>query len=717
MKKLTVLFIAIVMVFAGTAKADEGMWLLPLITKLNMDKMNEMGLKLTAEDIYSVNNSSLKDAIVIFGRGCTGEIISDQGLILTNHHCGYGNIQALSSVENNYLKDGFWASSFDQELPAEGLSVTFLKRMEDVTDKVFEGVDENTETEKRRELMGKNISAIKKEASEGNDYTIDVKSYFEGNQYFLIISEKYSDVRFVGAPPSSIGKFGFDTDNWMWPRHTGDFSMFRVYGDKEGKPAAYSKDNVPLKPKHHLPISLKGVQPDDFAMTLGYPGSTNRYLTSWGIQERMNIVNDARIVPRGLKQDIWQEDMLADEKINIQYASKFSRSSNYWKNSIGMNRGLKKLNVVAQKQEIEKDFAEWVASSPERARTYGNVLGNLEKAYTGRSDDLKAQSYLVECMLRGTEIISLGTKALKLEKDLEDDDREKAIATANGIAADLDAFFKDYSASTDHKVFSALLELYHDEISKKYHPGFFNDVVVKKFNGDFEKYGDFVFSKSVFADQKNLEAFLEEPNLKKLRKDPVFIAAKSTVDTYRNLYEKVMAANALEAENNRLFLKGLMEMKSDNVFYPDANFTMRLSYGKVGNYEPRDAVIYKHYTTLAGVMEKHQPGNFEFEVPDKLIELYQNKDYGQYAHTDGTMRVCFTTDNDITGGNSGSPVINANGELFGLAFDGNWEAMSGDIAFETELQKCINVDIRYVLFIVDKYAGATHLINEMTLVK
>ncbi|GAF01687.1 S46 family peptidase [Saccharicrinis fermentans] len=717
MKKLTVLFIAFVMAFAGTAKADEGMWLLPLISKLNMNKMNDMGLKLTAEDIYSVNNSSLKDAIVIFGRGCTAEIISDQGLILTNHHCGYGNIQALSSVDHNYLKDGFWAKSLDQELPAEGLSITFLKRMEDVTAKVLEGIDDNTKTSKRNELIINNIEAIKKEAQKDNDYSIEVKSYFEGNQYFLLQYEKYNDIRFVGAPPSSIGKFGFDTDNWMWPRHTGDFSMFRVYADKDGKPAAYSKDNVPLKPKHHLPISLKGVQLNDFAMTLGYPGSTNRYLTSWGIEERMNIVNDARIVPRGLKQDLWQEDMLADEKINIQYASKFSRSSNYWKNSIGMNRGLKKLNVVAQKREIEKDFAQWVAASPERTKLYGKVLGNLKQAYAERAGDLKAQSYLIECMLRGTEIISLGSKTLKLEKDLEGDDQEKALSTAKKIASELDAFFKDYSAPTDHKVFAAMLKLYYDEINEKYHPDFFKDVVVKKYKGDFKKYADVVFAKSVFVNQENLEAFLAAPNLKKLRKDPVFIAAKSTIETYRKLYGKVIAANSLEEENNRLFLKGLMEMKSDKVFYPDANFTMRLSYGKVGNYEPKDAVIYKHYTTLTGVMEKYQPGNFEFEVPAKLMDLYESKDYGQYADADGTMHVCFTTDNDITGGNSGSPVINANGELFGLAFDGNWEAMSGDIAFETELQKCINVDIRYVLFIIDKYAGATNLIDEMTLVK
>ncbi len=716
MKKLAILFMVFAIGFAGTIKADEGMWLLPLISKLNMNKMNEMGLKLSADDIYSINNSSLKDAVVIFGGGCTGEIISDKGLILTNHHCGYGSIQSLSSVEHNYLEDGFWAKSFKEELPA-GISVTFLKKMEDVTDRVFEGVDDDIEAKERHELIGENIREIKKEASKDNKYTIEVKSYFEGNQYFLIVYEKYTDIRLVGTPPSSIGKFGKDTDNWMWPRHTCDFSMFRVYGDKDGKPAAYSEDNVPLTPKHHLPVSLKGVEKQDFAMTIGFPGSTSRYLTSWGIEERMNVVNNARIIPRGLKQGLWQEDMIADEKVNIQYASKFSGSSNYWKNSIGMNRGLEKLKVVDSKRKIEEEFAAWVADSPERTKMYGEVLGNLKQAYADRAKDLKAQSYLIECMLRGTEIISLGTKTLRLESDLESGDDKKVKATAKSIASSLDGFFKNYSVSTDNKVFSAMLKLYFDEMGKEYYPTFFNDVVVKKYKGDFKKYGDVVFKKSMFVDQIKLEAFLADPSLKALKKDPVFIAAKSTIGMYRKLYRKVSGAKSIEANNNRLFLKGLMEMKSDKVFYPDANFTMRLSYGKVDNYEPKDAVIYKHYTTLAGVVEKYQPGNYEFDAPAKLIELFENKDYGQYADKDGTMRVCFTTDNDITGGNSGSPVINANGELFGLAFDGNWEAMSGDIAFETQLQKCINVDIRYVLFIIDKFAGATNLIDEMTLVR
>ncbi|WP_068474889.1 S46 family peptidase [Saccharicrinis aurantiacus] len=717
MRKITMLIVAALIAFSGSVKADEGMWLLPLISKLNVNQMNDMGLKLSAEDIYSINNSSLKDAVVIFGGGCTGELISDKGLILTNHHCGYGNIQALSSVDHNYLKDGFWAKSLEEELPSKGLAVTFLKYMNDVTEKVLEGTTDAMEEGERNKIIAENKKALIEEASKDNKLTITVQSYLEGNQYFIIAYQKYTDVRFVGAPPSSIGKFGFDTDNWMWPRHTGDFSMFRVYADKDGNPAEYSEDNVPLKPVHHLPVSLKGVEMDDFAMTIGFPGSTNRYLTSWGIEERMNIVNDSRIIPRGAKQELWHEAMMADEKTNIQYASKYSRSTNYWKNSIGMNRGLKKLKVIDSKREIEAEFAAWINESDERKELYGSVLSELENAYSKRATNLKAQYYMIECMFRGTEIISLGTKTSRLADALEEGNEEKVSEITNSIKASLEAFYKDYNVNLDQKVFATMLKLYHDYIDAQFYPSFYNDVVAKKYKNDFTAYANVVFKKSVFTSQEKFETFLAKPSLKVLQKDPVYIAAVSAIEKYKEIQGGLTQYNEVEDRNNRLFLKGLMAMNPDKVYYSDANFTMRLSYGKVGNYEPKDAVIYKHFTTLEGVMEKEQPGNYEFEVPAKLKELYETKDYGQYADKDGSLHVCFTTNNDITGGNSGSPVINANGELFGLAFDGNWEAMSGDIAFETELQKCINVDIRYVLFVIDKYAGATNLIEEMTLVK
>ena len=716
MKRIAALLLIVSLGFSQFSKADEGMWLLPLINKLNINKMQEMGLKLSAEEIYSINNSSMKDAIVIFGRGCTGEIISDQGLILTNHHCGYGNIQSLSSVEHNYLEDGFWAKKLEDELPAPGLTVTFMKSMEDVTENINSALNDEMTEEERAEKIREITKELTTTASEEGRYKAIVQSYFEGNQFFLIVYEKFEDVRFVGAPPSSIGKFGHDTDNWMWPRHTGDFSMFRVYAGPDGKPAKYSKDNKPYKPAHHLPVSVKGVEKEDFAMTVGFPGRTNRYLTSWGIVERMEIINHSRIKPRGIKQDIWNADMSASEKVRIQYASKYAGSSNYWKNSIGMNRGLKNLNVVAKKEALEADFEKWVNASADRKAKYGEVLPSLKKAYADRAADMMATYFLRECALSGTEILSFSLVARNLEKALEEENQEAITAAVEKMKKSGERFYKDYYAGTDEKVMSAMLKLYFDDIAKHYHPSFFA-TISKKFKGDFAKFADNVFAKSIFTDEARYNAFVANPSLKALQKDLVFQAGVSTYDTYKELYGKTKESTQTINKSNRLFLAGLMEMQSDKVFYPDANFSMRLSYGSVGDYEPKDGVVYKHFTTIEGIIEKEDPNNYEFLVPAKLKELYTNKDYGQYANADGTMPVCFTTNNDITGGNSGSPVINANGELFGLAFDGNWEAMSGDIAFETELQKCINVDIRYVLFIIDKYAGATNLIDEMTLVK
>lgn len=716
MKKMTAVLVALLIGFAGSLKADEGMWLLPLIKKLNIEKMQEKGLQLSAEEIYSVNQSSLKDAIVIFGGGCTGEMISDKGLILTNHHCGYGTIQELSTVEDNYLEDGFWAKSIDDEIPAPGLSVTLMKRMEDVTDKIEAGLNDEMTEEERRSAIEKISVQIADSVKGDSHYRTLVRDFYGGNQYYLIVYEVFNDVRLAGAPPSSIGKFGHDTDNWMWPRHTGDFSMFRVYADKDGNPAEYSPDNVPFKPAHHLPISLKGYEKDDFAMTLGFPGSTQRYLTSWGIDERMNIFNFSLIKPRGVKQDIWQEAMNASDKIRLQYASKYSRSSNYWKNSIGMNRGLKNLDVLAKKQSLEEKFQEWVEGAPERKAKYGDVLPSLEKAYNQRAPYYLAQNFVRECMLRGTEIVGFSLAARDLEKALEDEDQKKIDAAVESIKSEAKEFYKDYHATTDQEVMAALFELYYEEIDAQFYPSFFEDIKTEKEDG-FEDYADKLFRKSFFVSQEELFSFLDNPRLKKLRKDPTFKAGKSTMDLYLGLMDKTRESNLKIDRNHRLFIAGLKEMNPDKVYYDDANFSMRLSYGEVGNYEPRDAVIYKHYTTLKGVMEKEKPNDYEFAVPAKLKELYREKDYGRYAAEDGRMRVCFTTDNDITGGNSGSPVINGKGELFGLAFDGNWEAMSGDIAFEPELQKCINVDIRYVLFIIDKYAGATNLIDEMTIVE
>jgi hypothetical protein len=716
MRKMKILILVMSLSVGQLSRADEGMWLLPLIEQLNINKMQEMGLKLSAEDIYSINQNSLKDAIVIFGGGCTGEMISDQGLLLTNHHCGYGKIQELSSVEHNYLKDGFWATSMDQELPAPGLSVTFMKYMKDVTNDVLANVaDDMPEDERQKEITAV-IRHLVKEAKEGNHYQAQVKSYFSGNQYFLIVTEKFEDVRFVGAPPSSIGKFGYDTDNWMWPRHTGDFSLFRVYCGPDGKPAKYAKNNKPYKPAHHLPISLKGVELNDFAMTLGYPGSTDRYQSSWGIDERMNIINEAYIKVRGIKQDIWGDDMLASEKVRIQYASKFSRSSNYWKNSIGMNKGLNNLDVPAKKKALEAEFDKWINASEDRKVKYGEVLHGLETAYTNQAPFVKANYYLSECLLRGTEAFTFSLTAGGLELALEGGNKESIASATELLQIAGDKFFKDYYPETDRKVMAAMLELYRQDISSEYHPEIYN-IIEKKYKGNTEAFANDMFKKSVFTSKERFEAFLKKPKLKSLQKDLIFQGGQSIYEVYSKLGKLREESSTSIQKYSRLFEAGLMEMQNDRTFYPDANFSMRLSYGKVGGYKARDAVYYKHYTTLKGIIEKEDPTNFEFEVPAKLKELYEAKDFGPYADPKGYMPVCFTSDNDITGGNSGSPVINANGELFGLAFDGNWEAMSGDIAFETELQKCINVDIRYVLFIIDKYAGATNLIEEMTLVK
>ncbi|TKG92431.1 S46 family peptidase [Puteibacter caeruleilacunae] len=704
--------------FFSSTRADEGMWLPTLIDKMNITEMHEMGMKLSADDIYNINKSSLKDAIVIFGRGCTGEVISDKGLILTNHHCGYDVIQQHSSVDHDYLTDGFWAKSFEEEIPSPGLKVTFLVEIKDVTDSIAAVVTDKMSEEERESKIHEVSGRLIRSAMKGNHYKANVKSFFAGNEFYLFVYEEYTDVRFVGAPPSSIGKFGGDTDNWMWPRHTGDFSMFRVYAGPDGKPADYSPDNVPLKPKHHLPISLKGVKKDDFAMTMGYPGSTDRYLSSWGIEERMEIENKIRIQVRGAKQEIWLKDMKASDKVRIQYASKYSRSSNYWKNSIGMNKGLNNLHVLDKKRELEKEFQTWVDQDASRKDKYEDVLEILSSSYAKQQSAVTAQNYLFECLLRGTEIVDMALNARRINEILGMDKFNADVLKSEiiNLKNNADEFYKNYNPDTDRKVFAALVKMYKDNVDPKYLPEIYQ-TIEKKYKGDYEAFADYVFSKSMFASHDKFMHGLRNLKCKTLGKDPAYIFAKDLIKVLYSIYDET--GDCLEAieRGNRLFIAGLKEMKKSEKLYPDANFTMRISYGKVGDYIARDAVHYNYYTTLKGVMEKAKPGDYEFDVDKKLIELYENKDYGQYADKDGRLRVCFTSNNDITGGNSGSPVINGNGELFGLAFDGNWEAMSGDIAFETRLQKCINVDIRYVLFVIDKFAGATNLIDEMTIVR
>ncbi len=721
-KKNLILIFAFIFAFGINVKADEGMWLLSLIGK-NYEQMKAQGLKLTPEDIYNINHASLKDAVVglgnenyPFGFFCSGEIISSQGLVLTNHHCGYGQIQAHSSVEHDYLKDGFWAYSKDQELPAEGMVMSRLVRMEDVTDKILSQIPDTANEEQRNAIVSKISQEIIKEAQKDSEYGADVKPMFEGNQYFLFIYETFKDIRLVGAPPESVGKFGSDTDNWMWPRHTGDFSIFRIYTDKDNKPAKYSQDNKPYKPVHHFPISLKGVKEGDFAMVMGFPGSTERYLTSYGVKSAIDVTNPSTVKIRAEKLRLMKEDMDKDPKIRIQYASKYAQTANYWKYFIGQTKALKANHIYEKKVELENKLTNWINQDSKRKEKYGQALPLLKKYYNENKDEILTNTYFIEAIYQGGEINMFPAKLYRFEA-LLDKPKENAELIKKQAARIKEAakeHWKDYNLSTDKKIFAALFKMFFDNVPEKYHLPIYKDVIKKKFKGDFNKFADALYKKSIFADEKRFNAFLDNPSKKVLDKDWAFQIMKQSYD----LYFKLQGGSKDDYDKGqRLFEAALMEMQPNKLFYPDANSTIRLTYGNVKAYKPRDAVFYNYFTTTQGILEKEDPNNPEFVVPSKLKDLILNKDYGQYVDKDGTMHLAFLTTNDITGGNSGSPVINGNGELIGTAFDGNWEAMSGDIAFDNNLQRCINVDIRYTLFIIDKLGGAKNLIEEMDLVK
>ncbi|MBN1790567.1 MAG: S46 family peptidase [Bacteroidales bacterium] len=716
MKKTLCLLVGLFFAY-GSMRADEGMWLLPLLQRLNIDTMHSLGLKLTAEDIYSINQGSLKDAIVIFGGGCTGEIVSDEGLLLTNHHCGYDAIQNHSTVEHNYLEDGFWAMDPKEELPNPRLSVTFLIRVDDVSETVLKALSDTMSESTRNKLVEQVADSIVSASTKGTHYEASVESLFGGNNFYLFIYENYNDVRLVGAPPSSIGKFGHDTDNWMWPRHTGDFSVFRVYSGPDGKPADYSASNIPLKPKHSLPVSLRGVKKDDYAMVMGYPGTTTRYMTSYEIRELVHITNPNRIKIRGLRQEILLKDMMADEKINIQYASKYSGSTNYWKYSIGQNQGLKRLHIMEQKEQQEKEFTTWVNADEKRRQKYGNALSLIQKAVEQRADFIHAQQYTYECFFSSSEMIALANRANGLYAAMvrEPENQSLIDSLAKVLKTRWEDFYKEYSPATDMKVIPAILQLYRDNVTEHYQPGLFNEIKTR-YKNDYTRYTKDLFARSVFADRKRFETFIRKPTAKLLEKDPAFQAAQSALEVYRLMYMRQASFEEDFEKGHRLYVAGIQEMNPDKIYYPDANFTMRLTYGTVQDYYPRDAVHYDYLTTLDGVLEKEDPDNWEFVVSPRLKELYHNKDFGEYGQN-GKMPLCFLTTNDITGGNSGSPVIDGEGNLLGLAFDGNWEAMSSNIVFEPDLQRCICVDIRYVLFIMDKYAGASHLVKEMKIIR
>jgi len=713
MRKITIAIALLLTVIVIKSRADEGMWLPLFIERLNYIDMQKEGLHLTPEEIYSINHSSLKDAIIHFGGGCTGEIVSPNGLIFTNHHCGYGAIQSHSTVDHDYLTDGFWAMRFEEELPVPGLSVRFLVSIQEVTAATLAGVKDNMTEDERADKIKENSKKLELSATKGTQYEAKIASFFNGNEFYLFLYEVYRDIRLVGAPPSSIGKFGADTDNWMWPRHTGDFSVFRVYTNRENKPVEYSADNVPMKSLQFLPISIKPKEKEDFAMILGYPGSTDRYATSSTIQWAMEKNNPYVVKIRTKKLDILREDMAADPEVRIKYASKYAGSANYWKFFIGQNKGLKRLNVFDRKRELEERFAEWVNQDKDRMLKYRDALYNVSKAYETINKYEAAVRYNSEAIMRGCEIIGFIRNFRDLAKELAKDEPNKQLIRkyVDESTEASTKYFKNYNADTDRKMLAAMLQLYYCDVPKHMQPAYL-ETMYKKYKGCFDAYADAIFSKTIFSDQTNVALFLVDPKLKTLEKDPAWKLYKAFSANSAVIDSLVAPANDLLTKGRRLFVKGLREMQTDRNFYPDANGTMRLTYGKVLDYSPADAIAYNYITTLDGVMEKEDASSWEFVVPDKLKKLYQAKDYGQYGEN-GKMVVAFLTDNDITGGNSGSPVLNGKGELTGLAFDGNWEAMSGNYAFEPELQRTICVDIRYVLFVIEKYAGAQNLIKEL----
>jgi len=716
MKNRIILFaLSFVLGFSSILHAEEGMWLPLMLSRLNYADMQIKGLKLTPDQMYGLNQACLKDAIVSIDHGgCTGEIISGEGLLLTNHHCGYEAIQTQSSVNHDYLTDGFWAMHPSEELPNPGKTVSFLLRMEDVTSRVLANVTADMSEADRKTKIDEATEAIQKDAVGDTPYEANVESMYEGNEYYLFVYETFTDIRLVGAPPSAIGKFGGDTDNWMWPRQTGDFCLLRVYSGADGKPANYSKDNVPYKPKYVLSISLSGVKEGDFAMIWGYPGTTDRYITSYGIKMKLDQLNPADIKLKRTKMDIQKTAMDADAKVRIQYASKYAYLGNFWKKSLEESKALRKLKVYEDRKASEDAFGEWVNQDDTRRKQYGQVLPDLAEVFAARSADSSelSSSYFFETIM-GPEILMLAYKSNELTEVLEAgtgvDDAVIKFKT------EAEAVYKDYDQATDKKIMAAMFEMYDKDVPAIYHPGFFN-TVHKKYKGDFGNYVDRLYKNSIFATRDKMNAFLTSPNSKKLNRDPILKATGDLIDGYMlmRMIQKV-TEDKYEAARRR-FIAGLQQMNPAQKFYPDANSTMRVTYGSVQDYAPADAVQYAMQTTLKGVMEKEDATNEEFIVPAKLKVLYENKDFGQYGEN-GVMPVCFLTNNDITGGNSGSPVINGRGELIGAAFDGNSESMSSDIKFDPTLQRTIVADIRYILFVIDKYAGAGYLIKEMNLVR
>ena len=691
---------------------DEGMWLPMFIKNYNYAQMQKLGLRLTPEQLYDINNSSLKDAIVQLGDGfCTGEMVSRDGLMFTNHHCGYSSVVELSSVEHDYLENGFFAMSREEELPAN-FHVNFLERMEDVTSIVLAEVKEDATESAREKVIEAAIKKLQKENSNDGRYKVVVKPFYEGNEYYMFIYTTYEDVRLVCAPPSAIGKFGGDTDNWMWPRHTGDFTVFRIYTAPDGSPAKYAKENVPFHPKHFLPISIKGYQPGDYTMIWGYPGSTQRFMTSYEVQNAINVNDPAIYEPLDIILPVINDHMNADAAVRLQYADDYAGLANYWKNQHGEVTSLQNLRVVEKKQQQERELTEWINASTERQKKYGNCLNEIKKAVEGiNGDAYKAMTNANLCLSSSATLLTgwRTRNALSLKKGEKGFTPEKIETLMKTYEKNLGN--KDKATEID--IIMATLKTW-ERLPVDKRPDI-DGFLAKNFKGSKENFKN-ALANSIFISKENFEKFVKKPNNKVLEKDPVYQYLQSMLSMIMVNQHVYSDAEKVDLPR-RTYLAALKEMNANTPMYPDANSTMRTTYGTVCDYYPADGVHYNYFTTTKGILEKEIPGDPEFDVPAKLKDLILNKDFGQYADKDGTLHVCFLSNNDITGGNSGSPSMNGNGELIGLAFDGNWEALSSDIVFNTELQRCINVDSRYVLFIIDKFGGQGYLLNEMDIRK
>ena len=717
-------FAVLLISFSQLSAQDGGMWIPSLVKDLNINDMQEMGLKLSAEELYSINHSSVKDAIVHFGGGCTAEVISNEGLLLTNHHCGYGQIQSHSTLENNYLKEGFWAKSRNEELENPGLTATFVIRIDDVTNKILEGTASDTLSEQmRKDIISENISKVIASTPKEEYQDVKVKPFFYGNQYFAFVSETYKDVRLVGAPPSMIGKYGSDTDNWVWPRHTADFSMFRIYASKDNKPAEYSVNNVPYSPKHFLPISLDGVEEGDFTMVYGFPGRTQEYLPAVAIEQLVDVINPKRIEIRNKALKIVDKEMRADDGIKIKYASKYAGIANYWKKWIGENKGLKLSDAVAKRKLYEENFMKKVNANADTKLEYGNLLSDFSKYYSEIEKYKIANSFYGEVVYRNVEILKLSATLNRIVKKYESLDAENAKTYFDDmkprIISHAEAFYKNYESKIDEKVFSALIEEYMLGIDKTFLPEYVSQEV-NNYDNNYDKLAENVFDNTSLKNIDDFNKLFEgstDDFIKKLKKDKAFKIAESMVTTYKNkVSDKYYAIDDEISKLQRTYMKAQIELVDNRKFYPDANSTMRLTWGKVDGYAPKDGVYYSPKTTLDGVIEKYIPGDYEYDLPEKLKQLYADKDFGIYAE-DGKVPVCFIATNHTTGGNSGSPALDANGNLVGLNFDRVWEGTMSDINYDANICRNIMVDAKYILFIIDKFGDARYLLDEMKLVR